>query len=250
MFERRSLAASKCPPHATIHALRACEERGAAVGPHAASGSADAGSAAHDDDECVTGSSGGTRGRIFRANVETPKGETAAGRSDIEVFFDNLPEPIDLELDLENRVLYWTGRGDPPRGNTVNRAPIDGKRKPAAGPEIVLTHLMEGIGIAPDVPNDRMFVNRLCWFDLFGQARRIRREEFSLCPGQSHRHRIRRSLNFRTNSKGESIMSTDKPIRRVAIIGTGVIGRAGRRFFWRKGSRSRRRMSRRMQKPR
>jgi hypothetical protein len=25
-------------------------------------------------------------------------------------------------------------------------------------PEIVLTHLMEGIGIALDVPNDRMFV--------------------------------------------------------------------------------------------
>ena len=37
-------------------------------------------------------------------------------------FFDRLPEPIDLELDLKNRVLYWTDRGDPPRGNTVNRA--------------------------------------------------------------------------------------------------------------------------------
>ena len=43
-----------------------------------------------------------------------------ANRSDIEVFFDHLPEPIDLELDLESRVLYWTDRGDPPRGNTVN----------------------------------------------------------------------------------------------------------------------------------
>ena len=39
----------------------------------------------------------------------------------------SLPEPIDLELDLANRVLYWTDRGDPPRGNTVNRAPIDNK---------------------------------------------------------------------------------------------------------------------------
>jgi hypothetical protein len=48
-----------------------------------------------------------------------------------------VPEPIDLELDLKNRVLYWTDRGDPPRGNTVNRAPID--VKPTAGvlPEIV-----------------------------------------------------------------------------------------------------------------
>jgi hypothetical protein len=95
------------------------------------------------------------RGRIFRANLEIPKGETAANRSDIEVFFDNLPEPIDLELDLRNRLLYWTDRGDAPRGNTVNRASIDDK---PAEPEIVVTHLMEGIGIALDVPGDRMFV--------------------------------------------------------------------------------------------
>jgi hypothetical protein len=93
-------------------------------------------------------------GRIFRANIDIPKGESAANRSDIEVLFDSLPEPIDLELDLANRVLYWTDRGDPPRGNTVNRAPIDKK----AAPEILVTHLMEGIGIALDVPGNRMFV--------------------------------------------------------------------------------------------
>ncbi|MGY8669274.1 3-hydroxyacyl-CoA dehydrogenase, partial [Bradyrhizobium sp. UFLA05-109] len=95
------------------------------------------------------------RGRIFRANLEIPAGQTAANRSDIEVFFNRLPEPIDLELDLKNRVLYWTDRGDPPRGNTVNRAAIDNR---PAEPEIVVTHLMEGIGIALDVPGDRMFV--------------------------------------------------------------------------------------------
>ncbi|HUL86584.1 MAG TPA: 3-hydroxyacyl-CoA dehydrogenase [Pseudolabrys sp.] len=96
------------------------------------------------------------RGRIFRANVEIPKGESAANRSDIEVLFAGLPEPIDLELDLEERVLYWTDRGDPPRGNTVNRAPID--TTPIPAPQIVLTHLMEGIGLALDVPGGRMFV--------------------------------------------------------------------------------------------
>jgi hypothetical protein len=94
-------------------------------------------------------------GSIFRANLEISKGQTATDRSDIEIFFDGLPEPIDLELDIENRVLYWTDRGDPPRGNTVNRASIDNK---PAEPEIVVTHLMEGIGIALDVPGDRMFV--------------------------------------------------------------------------------------------
>jgi sugar lactone lactonase YvrE len=97
----------------------------------------------------------GDQGRLFRAGIEIPRGETAANRSDIEVFFDHLPEPIDLELDLKNRVLYWTDRGDPPRGNTVNRASIDAKPQ---APEIVIRHLMEGIGIALDVPGDRMFV--------------------------------------------------------------------------------------------
>ena len=97
-------------------------------------------------------------GRICRANVDIPMGENAANRSDIEVLFERLPEPIDLELDLHHRVLYWTDRGDPPRGNTVNRASIDAK--PDA-PQVVLTHLMEGIGIALDVPGDRMFLTDL-----------------------------------------------------------------------------------------
>ena len=99
----------------------------------------------------------GNKGRLFRANIDVPKGQTAASRSDIEVLFDGLPEPIDLELDLEKRILYWTDRGDPPRGNTVNRAPIDKIDKKAA-PEILIKHLMEGIGIALDVPGNRMFV--------------------------------------------------------------------------------------------
>jgi hypothetical protein len=95
----------------------------------------------------------GGRGRILRANVDLPDGGSPANRPDIEVVFDQLPEPIDLELDLANRVLYWTDRGDPPRGNTVNRAEIDN----VVAPEILITHLREGIGIALDVPGNRMF---------------------------------------------------------------------------------------------
>ena len=96
----------------------------------------------------------GGLGRLCRANINIANGESPASRSDIEVLFDRLPTPIDLELDLANRLLYRTDRGDPPRGNTVNRAPIDKK----AVPEILITHLMEGIGIALDVPDNRMFV--------------------------------------------------------------------------------------------
>jgi sugar lactone lactonase YvrE len=102
------------------------------------------------------------KGRIFRASTEIPNGQRADNRTDIEVLFDGLPEPIDLDLDLNRRMLYWTDRGDPPRGNTVNRAPMD-VRDPdkRQAPEIVVTHLMEGIGIALDLKGERMFLTDL-----------------------------------------------------------------------------------------
>ena len=102
------------------------------------------------------------RGRIFRAGLEIPRGESPTSRSDVEVLYDGLPEPIDLEIDHVKRILYWTDRGDPPLGNTVNRAPLDqdsNGRRPA--PEIIFTHLMEGIGIALDHEGDRMFMTDL-----------------------------------------------------------------------------------------
>ena len=114
-------------------------------------------------------------GRIFRAGAEIPNGANAANRTDIELLFDGLPEPIDLELDLKNRHMYWTDRGDPPLGNTVNRAPMDADPKKRRAPEILLTHsmeggetpeillthLMEGIGIALDLKENRMFITDL-----------------------------------------------------------------------------------------
>lgn len=101
------------------------------------------------------------KGRLFRAKIDIPKGETAASRTDIEVLFDGLPEPIDLEVDLKNRFIYWTDRGDPPRGNTVNSASIDADFSKHPTPDILLTHLMEGIGIALDLKGDRVFLTDL-----------------------------------------------------------------------------------------
>ena len=104
-------------------------------------------------------------GSIRRASIDIPAGQTAANRNDIEVLFANLPEPIDLALDLTARQIYWTDRGDAPRGNTVNRAPMD----PPAGFDparrtdavILLSDLREAIGIALDLERNRMFVTDL-----------------------------------------------------------------------------------------
>nr|WP_168504116.1 3-hydroxyacyl-CoA dehydrogenase [Streptomyces sp. S1D4-11]QIY92983.1 3-hydroxyacyl-CoA dehydrogenase [Streptomyces sp. S1D4-11] len=99
-------------------------------------------------------------GKILRAGIDLPAGERAAERGDIEVLFEALPEPIDLELDLTERMLYWTDRGDPPRGNSVNRSPVDAPERQRT-PEILLTHLMEGIGLALDPDHGRMYVTDL-----------------------------------------------------------------------------------------
>jgi hypothetical protein len=100
-------------------------------------------------------------GRLCRAGIDIPKGQSATTRKDIELIYDGLPEPIDIELDRENRLIYWTDRGDPPRGNTVNRAPMDAGRNGRPAPEILFTHLMEGIGIALDLKGGRMFMTDL-----------------------------------------------------------------------------------------
>jgi len=100
-------------------------------------------------------------GRILRAGIEIPPGQSAKSRGDIETLYDGLPEPIDLEIDHAKRILYWTDRGDPPLGNTVNRAPLDAGAIGRPAPEIVFKHLMEGIGIALDHAGDRMFMTDL-----------------------------------------------------------------------------------------
>ncbi len=100
----------------------------------------------------------GGNGRIFRANLDIPQGEDAAQRTDIETLFDGLPEPIDMDLDVANRVMYWADRGDPPRGNTVSRAPMDAKK---GSQEILVSGLKEGIGMALDLRDRRMFYTDL-----------------------------------------------------------------------------------------
>jgi len=96
-------------------------------------------------------------GTIRRANLNIPRGQTALNRTDIEVLFDGLPEPIDLELDLANRHLYWTDRGNPPEGNTVNRTTLDAPRQRT----ILAGGFNETIGIALDLLGGRMFLTDL-----------------------------------------------------------------------------------------
>jgi 3-hydroxyacyl-CoA dehydrogenase len=100
-------------------------------------------------------------GRICRAGLELPKGQGPATRRDIEVLFDGLPEPIDLDLDLDNRLIYWTDRGDAPEGNTVSCAHLDASSPNGREPKVLVHGLMEGIGLALDLRGRRMFFSDL-----------------------------------------------------------------------------------------
>ena len=114
------------------------------------------------------------RGAHLPRHIDMPQGQTPANRHQHRgACTRDLPEPIDLDIDPRTRMLYWTDRGDPPRGNTVNRAPLDaapGKRPP---PEIVFDHLMEGIGLALGSEGPPHVHHRLRRIGLQRQSRRL-----------------------------------------------------------------------------
>ncbi|KAK4208589.1 hypothetical protein QBC37DRAFT_452331, partial [Rhypophila decipiens] len=120
------------------------------------------------------GASKANQGRIFRAGIDIPAGETPDNRSDIELVLSDLPEPIDLELvrsdsELEDGItLYWTDRGEHPRGSSLNCARIQdrsltGRVEEEARKEvrIIARHFREPIGLKLDLGSNSAFVTDL-----------------------------------------------------------------------------------------
>ncbi|MBN3763662.1 hypothetical protein [Burkholderia sp. Ac-20365] len=106
-------------------------------------------------------------GRIFRASIELPSGEAPDRRTDIECLLADLPEPIDLDIDHRDSMLYWTDRGDDTHdGNTLNRARITPSG--LVDHEVLARELKEGIGVSLDVQGRRAFVT-----DLGGNVREL-----------------------------------------------------------------------------
>ncbi|KAF9876785.1 hypothetical protein CkaCkLH20_05631 [Colletotrichum karsti] len=106
------------------------------------------------------------QGRIFCANIQMPEGKTAETRDDIVCFLDKLPECIDLEVDEDDHTIFWTDRGEIPKGNTLNRARIHPKTGllESSGPEkfeILVRHLNEAIGVKLDKDNGHVYFGDL-----------------------------------------------------------------------------------------
>ena len=89
-------------------------------------------------------------GSLRRAHLALPAGESSENRSDVEILYDGLPEPIDIDLDVEQGFIYWTDRGD----DTVNRGPIEIPSGSTAADrtdrEILVPGVREAIGLALD----------------------------------------------------------------------------------------------------
>lgn len=98
------------------------------------------------------------QGRIFRANIVTPEAEDASSRSDIELLFGSLPEPIDLDFDAGSKTLYWTDRGEHPVGNTLNAANVQGAEREI---KTLARHFREAIGLALDPTNQHIYLTDL-----------------------------------------------------------------------------------------
>jgi hypothetical protein len=103
------------------------------------------------------GPANGGVGTIRRAHIQMPAGQDSTNRTDIEVLFSGLPEPIDLELDLDAGLIYWADRAD----NTISRAPIEIPAGSTAATrkdrQILVKNVGVAISVAIDKPAGRMY---------------------------------------------------------------------------------------------
>jgi hypothetical protein len=113
------------------------------------------------------GGSKSNQGRIFRANIDIPTGETPSNRSDITCILQDLPEPIHLEVNEVSDSLLWTDRGELPFGNTLNKVQLDSQGNQInlgtglTKHNIISQNFDEAIGLKVDKDGQHIYVSDL-----------------------------------------------------------------------------------------
>lgn len=102
------------------------------------------------------GASKGGQGRIFRLSLDKFSDGNEMNEADMSVLLSGLPEPIDLSLDLQNGRLYWTDRGAPPDGNSLNVA--DFNESGLHNHRVIARGFREAIGLAMNTDDDLAYV--------------------------------------------------------------------------------------------
>jgi hypothetical protein len=96
------------------------------------------------------GDDNGHTGTLRRAHLAMPDGDTPAMRSDVEILYQALAAPCDMDLDLTAGLIYWANRGD----NTINRVPIAMPSGATAATrtdrETIVPNVSQAIGVALD----------------------------------------------------------------------------------------------------
>lgn len=98
----------------------------------------------------------GGQGRIFRLSLDKFSNGKEIDEADISVLLSGLPEPIDLSLDLQNSRLYWTDRGAPPDGNSLNVA--DFNESGLHHHRVIARGFREAIGLAVKTEDNLAYV--------------------------------------------------------------------------------------------
>jgi hypothetical protein len=105
------------------------------------------------------GPSKGGKGRLFSANLPTA---IDAAVTDVRCLMSDLPEPIDLEFDEDSNTLYWTDRGELPRGNALYKVQLDANGDiSGSGKEILAKNFHEAIGLKLDLARKQIYVTDL-----------------------------------------------------------------------------------------
>jgi len=102
----------------------------------------------------MKGPSKGGQGRLLSAPFDYRADNAAINLEEINVVFDQLPEPIDLAIDYAGDFLYWSDRGAEPEGNSLNRVSLTA----LLNKEVVITGFKETIGFVIDAENHSAFV--------------------------------------------------------------------------------------------
>ena len=103
------------------------------------------------------GPANGGVGTLRRAHLVLPTGQNSMNRTDIEILYDKLPEPIDIDVDVSAGMIYWTDRAD----NTVSRAPVEIPAGMTAATrtdrQIIVKNVPVAIGVALDLARGKVY---------------------------------------------------------------------------------------------
>lgn len=99
--------------------------------------------------------------KLFRAGMDMPAGETHADRKDVELLYvEKSPNamPLDLELDIKNRMIYWTDRNQNKVFGMGMDIPAGSDPMTRTDVKTIASNLTQAIGLGLDHENGVLYV--------------------------------------------------------------------------------------------